>query len=389
MQRLLYWLTIGLVAGLIYARPAQTQTIPITGHVGDASSGVPPGMSVKFQLSNCGANVPRIVGSFGILKQNFTLTPDATGLLTGTIWPNDLINCGGVTGTTRYWITTYLDGVPQTLSACYAVLSTMGTLNLDVATPCTSATPPPPPGGPYDATYANLTLMGLLSGGNALFSGTVQANQFLLNAVPSPCPSGDYVYGLTANLNVICAALPATGLTSFAGRGAAAAVPTSGDYTCGMVTGCQPALSFSARFAVSGSSVDLATVGSAATATCPTSVTYDAFGRITSITSGTCSAFATATNVTGSRFLATPYHNTGTTPMYVSGYATISGGSGDSTLTFLVGPSSPTLTCDKSTTTATIGGEAVEFHCIVSPGSFYEVTGTNLISAIGNWLETQ
>jgi hypothetical protein len=75
--------------------------------------------------------------------------------------------------------------------------------------------------------------------------------------------------------------------------------------------------------------------------------------------------------------------------MYVSGYATIGGGSGDSTLTFLVGPSSPSITCDSTTTTATISGEHVSFSCMVPAGSFYEITATNLITAIGRWIETQ
>lgn len=114
----------------------------------------------------------------------------------------------------------------------------------------------------------------------------------------------------------------------------------------------------------------------------PVSCSWSALPTITSL-------FVTSTDVTGSRSLATTYHNTGTTPMYVSGYATVSSGSGDSTITFLIGPSSPTLSCSSNSTSVTISGEKVSFQCLVPAGSFYEVTGTNLISAIGSWIEIQ
>jgi hypothetical protein len=238
-SRFLRWtITILAVAAAISQPPrsiAQT-TIPVTGHAFDPSQGVVAGMGIKFELYNCGSNTPRVVGLFGIVKQNFTLTPDTNGLITGTIVPNDRINCGGVAGTTRYWITPLLDGVPQTLKACYAVLSSMGTFNLDTATPCTSATPPPPPGGPYDATYANLNVMGLLSGGNGLFSGTIQAHQFRLDFTPTPCGAGAFQTGYNADLTVICGTPPAATIISFAGRGGTV-VPLTGDYSCGMVTG--------------------------------------------------------------------------------------------------------------------------------------------------------
>jgi|GEM_PF-6994946 len=240
MRRLFPWLPLNItVAAALFLSAAVcfgSSTIPVTGHVGDASAGIPPGLSVKFELYNCGSNIPRIPGSFSIVKQNFTLTPDATGLITGTIYPNDLIDCGGVTGTTRYNVTVLLDNVPQTSTACYAVLSTAGNFNLDTATPCTSATPPPPPGGPYDATYNNLTLTGLLSGGSALFSQTVQAHKFLLDFTPPPCSGGQFMTGYNSDLTVNCGSPPAATITSFNARGGAV-VPETGDYTCSMVTG--------------------------------------------------------------------------------------------------------------------------------------------------------
>jgi hypothetical protein len=119
-------------------------------------------------------------------------------------------------------------------------------------------------------------------------------------------------------------------------------------------------------------------------------IKYDANGNTVDAGSPCSnSLFVTANDRTGSRFLSASYQNTGTAPMYVSGYATLSGGSGDSTITFYVGPSSPTISCDSDTITATISGEHVGFRCMVPAGFFYEVTGTNLITAIGHWTEIQ
>lgn len=206
MRRFLYWLTFGLLAALLLVRPVFSQTvIPVTGHLGDPSQGTPAGMSVKFELYNCGANTPKVVGTFSIIKQNFTLTPDSTGLLTGNIVPNDIISCGGTVGTTYYNVTTLLNGVPQAPAACYSVQRSVGTFNLDVATPCTSISPPTPPSPPVDGTYNNLLVNGVLSGGSALFGSTVQATEFILASTPNPCGSGQFMTGYTATFAVECA----------------------------------------------------------------------------------------------------------------------------------------------------------------------------------------
>lgn len=147
MRRAFYWLAVGgaLTAFLWSPIFAVAQsTIALTGHVSDASGGIAPGMAVKFELYNCGANFPRVPGSFSIAKQTFTLTPDNTGLLTGTIFPNDRIVCGGVTGSTRYKVTVILNNIPQGLATCYWVQSTTNPFNLDTATPCTTVPPAPP-----------------------------------------------------------------------------------------------------------------------------------------------------------------------------------------------------------------------------------------------------
>jgi hypothetical protein len=207
MSRFLYWLTFGVLAALLLARPLYSQAIPVSGHMGDASEGAPPGMSLKFELYNCGANTPKIVGSFSIVKQNFTLTPDTTGLLTGTVIPNDIISCGGAVSTTRYNVTTLLDGIPQAPAACYFVQQSLGTFNLDTATPCTSISPPQPPTPPTDGTFDNLMVSGVLSGGSAVFGSTVHVHELLLDFSPISCSTNAFMVGYNADLTVRCSTL--------------------------------------------------------------------------------------------------------------------------------------------------------------------------------------
>lgn len=93
------------------------------------------------------------------------------------------------------------------------------------------------------------------------------------------------------------------------------------------------------------------------------------------------------TDVTGSRALGTTYQNTTTSPMYLSGWGVNGGGSGDSAITCLNGPSTASLSVWADTTTGTVSGEMVGFACFVPPGYFYELTATNLITSIGKWVE--
>lgn len=393
MRRLFYWLSFATLAALLLASRLYGQSIPVTGHAFDSSQGIPAGMSVKFELYNCGGNYPRVFGSFGIIKQNFTIVPDPNGLLTGTIVPNDAINCGGVAGTTRYNVTILLNGVPQLPTACYPVLSTMGVFNLDTATPCASATPPPPPGGPFDATYNNLTLLGLLSGGNAVFSGSLIANSFHFQSDPFRCPAGQYSIGPNIDFLTQCVAFPAaaTVVTSFNGRQNAVS-PASGDYSCGMVTGCPPTLNFASPLSLSGATVSLSTVGAGGSATCPTSITFDVFGRITAITPGSCTSGSTftQTDVTGSRSLSGTFQNTTGHPVMVQGYIVTTAGGADGNITCSNGPTSGlgNSPFSENPTSTDANGNA-EFHLSVPTGWFYQCTATGSMNpALGKWYET-
>jgi len=114
---------------------------------------------------------------------------------------------------------------------------------------------------------------------------------------------------------------------------------------------------------------------------------FDANGNIVDAGGG---LFTTLTDVTGSFTFGTSYQNTGTLPLQISGYGTITGGSGDSMIMCNIGPSSPSFTPWSTTVTGTVSGEHVGFSCIIPPTYFYSVTVTNIISSTpGKWFNLQ
>jgi hypothetical protein len=176
MRKLARLLSILVLTAAAIAHAATT--VAVTGHVGDIAGNPTQLVQVKFDLAYCGGNIPRVVGQFSPVRSTVTLTPDTTGLITGTLWPNDVIECGTVTGGTRYNVTFLYNNIPSGQPVCFDILSTVNPFNLDTAQPCATLPVPVPPTGPQDAAVNNLTVSGLLSGGNANFTGTVSANQF-------------------------------------------------------------------------------------------------------------------------------------------------------------------------------------------------------------------
>ncbi len=271
--KILFGLILLLLALILLPASMFSQTagaVAVTGHLGDATGFPAPGTYLHAQLTNCGNNQPRIVGSFGIVKQTADFTADSTGLLSGYVVPNDVINCGGVTGGTRYLVSFITNNVPQGPGLCFQILSSQNPFNFDTATPCTVVTPPPPPTPPYDGVFHNLNVTGVLSGTSAVFTGTIQAHEFLLDNTPTPCPLGQFVISLNPDFSVNCSAAGAP-VTSVFGR-TGAVVSQTGDYTCSQVTGCpatlyyqtiyasaspvpqQPQLRFSSKFGITTSS---------------------------------------------------------------------------------------------------------------------------------------
>lgn len=214
-------------------------TVGLTGNFSDISGGATPGLQIQFLLAGCGANLPRITGHFGIVNTQYNFTPNATtGLLTGNIWPNDVITCGLVTGSTQYLVSFLVNNIPQGPATCFQITSSENPFDLTSQTPCNVTSVPPPPTPPLDAVFHNINATGFFSGTNGSFSGSLTAASFHFAATPSPCGSGFYSTGPNINFGPVCVALPTppTVVTSFNIR-QNAVVPVTGDYTCSMVTG--------------------------------------------------------------------------------------------------------------------------------------------------------
>jgi len=233
-------LRFALAALLLLPVAAVAQsTVGLTGNFSDISGGVTPGLQIQFLLAGCGGNLPRVVGHFGIVNSQYNFTPDpTTGLLTGNIWPNDVITCGLVTGSTQYLVSFLVNNIPQGPATCFQITSSENPFDLTSQTPCNQTSVPPPPTPPFDGVFHNLNVTGFFSGTNGSMSGSFTAGSFHFAATPAPCPSGQYSTGLNINFGPTCLPLPTapTVVTSFNTR-QNAVLPQTGDYTCPQITG--------------------------------------------------------------------------------------------------------------------------------------------------------
>jgi hypothetical protein len=227
---------------LFFAAALSAQSkIPVTGHVGavGADPTSPTSYQAQFSLAYCGGNVAKVFGQRTITAQIATFTADSTGLLTGSIWPNDVITCGGVVNGTRYNVSWLVNGVRVGPVQCYQVLSSIGTFNLDTAIPCAVVPPPVPAPGLFDWEFRNLTLAGTLYGVNAIFTGDVTAGSFHFSSsgAHAACGSGSYADQLLADFTFHCTALPAAVAYTFNGRVGPAFAPAANDYSFAMLSG--------------------------------------------------------------------------------------------------------------------------------------------------------
>jgi len=120
--------------------------------------------------------------------------------------------------------------------------------------------------------------------------------------------------------------------------------------------------------------------------------TVDAKGRITAMSNGSAGGGGAPTaqsNVTGSRAFGTVYHNTGSSPLYVSIIATV--GNNSST-----GHDELFVQTDSSTTPTTyvVGsdqttGRDVSSFFIVLPGNYYKATLASGGGSVNRWVEWQ
>lgn len=217
---------------------AQSQ-IAVTGHI--AAAGPNPSnptiYQVQFTLAYCGANVPRIFGTGTIAASTATYTADSTGLIAGTIWPNDVITCGGVMGNTRYNVSFVTNGSRVGPTQCFDVIGA-GPFNLDTAQPCVIVPPPIPPPGTQDAHVFNLTVDGLLAGVNAIFSGDVTALSFHFSTAGNhfACPGGQFANALKQDFTFGCAAPASAPVSSVFGR-TGLVVAALNDYNFNLLAG--------------------------------------------------------------------------------------------------------------------------------------------------------
>lgn len=145
---------------------------------------------------------------------------------------------------------------------------------------------------------------------------------------------------------------------------------------------------FSARFAVSGMSVDLASIGAGSCTLC--TIAYDAYGRVISSSSGSSAVTATQTDVTSSRVLGTTYQNTSGAPMIIQGYVTTVAGGADGVVTCSNGSTSGlgNAVFKNNPTSTDMGGSSAFYFTV--PGSwFYSCTATGTMNAtLAKWFET-
>jgi large repetitive protein len=160
MRRIIRLLAVVVgFSGAIQALAVTPVPLPITGNLGAIQGTGQPYAGVSIQLQNCASPVS-ITGYFGIVQTGYQIRAGSSGLITGTVWPNDLITCNGTTGNSEYNVLMIVNGVPSGTPQCYQVTSTQGAWNLNTQQPITCSQSPP---NPQDAQFRNLNVTGCFS----------------------------------------------------------------------------------------------------------------------------------------------------------------------------------------------------------------------------------
>lgn len=125
-------------------------TVSVTATLTDASGNPVPIAFLRFELANCGYNLPRVPSVSDVLViKSIDFKPSQ---LPATIFGNDEITCGGVANVTRWHVTAYSNSTTKIAGdADYVINAAGGAWNLATATP-TSATAPTPG---FIALFAN------------------------------------------------------------------------------------------------------------------------------------------------------------------------------------------------------------------------------------------
>src|SRR5690348_7568385 len=138
-------LTIVLVLlGVATVHGQTTPGVIVTGKLVDGQGNVLKNGYLHFELYNCGANVPQVVGApNAIVQQQFDMRPNpSTGLISGAIYGQDQILCGNVQST--QWAVTLYKATGQVgIPTQYYCLTSSSAFDPSTTQPC-SVTPPPP-----------------------------------------------------------------------------------------------------------------------------------------------------------------------------------------------------------------------------------------------------
>lgn len=130
------------IAFLLICGSARAQTVPVTGSLQNlaGANATAPTTYVQFTLQNYGSSIPMTSGGAFVNPTPPPLQPNGSGVISGTITPNDVIT---TPAGTYYQVCVFFQGVSQWCQN-YLILSSDNPWNLNSATPI--VTPPSPSG---------------------------------------------------------------------------------------------------------------------------------------------------------------------------------------------------------------------------------------------------
>lgn len=144
---------IAVVALLALPCLGQTPGVTVNATLVDGQGQIQKAAYLHWELFNCGDNVPQVQGglNYSVVATQFDMHANTqTGVISGSVFAKDQIQCGGVNSTewlvTQYKASGQKSGVPQ-----YYCLSSGQSFNPATAEPCVD--PPPPPG--FYVIFAN------------------------------------------------------------------------------------------------------------------------------------------------------------------------------------------------------------------------------------------
>ena len=144
---------VAVIALLALPALGQTPGVTVNATLVDGQGQIQKAAYLHWELFNCGDNVPQVQGglNYSVVATQFDMHANTqTGVISGSVFAKDQIQCGGVNSTewlvTQYKASGQKSGIPQ-----YYCLSSGQSFNPATAEPCID--PPPPPG--FYVIFAN------------------------------------------------------------------------------------------------------------------------------------------------------------------------------------------------------------------------------------------